>query len=89
MNAPEAQRILDAAAAQLSEHFGAVQIVASRLLPSGATQATMSGQGDWYARKALCQEFVERDQAVTVARAITNEQPPDDGEAWKQGTEPP
>lgn len=37
------------------------------------------------ARKALCQEFVERDQADTIARSI-NTQPPTEGEEWKEGT---
>lgn len=65
-----AQTMLDAAATRLSEHFSSVQIVTSRLMPDGTTEATFAGSGDWYARKALCMAFVESDQAYTIARAI-------------------
>lgn len=83
MTDEEAFAQVDAAVLKLSKHFGAVQIVASRLLPNGATAATMTGSGDWYARKALCQEFVERDQADTLARTIHRQEPPPEGEEWK------
>lgn len=62
--------MLDAAAARLSEFFGSVQIVASVVLSDGRTQGFRSGNGDFYARRALCQEFVELDQADTLSRKI-------------------
>lgn len=83
MTEDEAYKIIDAAAARLSEHFGSVQIVTSRLLPNGSTAATMSGYGDWFARRALCQTFVERDQADTLARTIVKTDRPPEGEEWK------
>lgn len=86
MSPEEAYRLVDSAAVKLSEHFGAVQIVTSRVLPDGTTATTFSGCGDWFARKALCQEFVERDQAHTLARSIAPPPPPDDGEEWKART---
>jgi hypothetical protein len=70
LTSQEAQSLLDRHATQLSEHFGAVQIVVSKILSNGSTQGRFAGSGDWYARKALCMEFVERDQANTVAFAL-------------------
>jgi hypothetical protein len=43
--------LLDSHAAGLSEHFDAVQILASYLEPDGTTAAVASGQGNWYARQ--------------------------------------
>lgn len=82
MTKAEAQAQVDACVLRLAEHFASVQIVTSRLVPSGGTEAIMSGSGDWYARKSLCQEFVERDQADTIARSI-HQTPPDPSEEWK------
>lgn len=87
MTHEEAQRLVDSCAAKLSEHFGSVQILTSRLLPNGKTAAEFSGSGDWYARKSLCQEFVERDQADTIARSINTQAPPPEGEEWKNTTD--
>jgi hypothetical protein len=70
MTRDEAHALLDSTAARLSEHFTSVQIVATQILPAGSTVWHASGNGDWYARKAACQEFVERDQANTVALTI-------------------
>lgn len=86
MSDEEAHRLVDSSAVKLAEHFGAVQIVVSRVLPNGQTKATFSGSGDWFARKGLCQEFVERDQADTLARSISPPPPPDEGETWKDAT---
>ncbi|MEO6569460.1 MAG: hypothetical protein ABIO94_11910 [Opitutaceae bacterium] len=70
MTHDEAHALLDSTAAKLSEYFSSVQIVATQILPAGSTQWHAAGNGDWYARKAACQEFVERDQAATVAQTI-------------------
>jgi hypothetical protein len=69
-------KIIDAAAARLSEFFGSVQIVASAVLPDGTTRGFRAGNGDFYARRALCQEFVELDQADTMARKINPPEEP-------------
>jgi hypothetical protein len=82
MNLAEAQALLDSTTAKLSEHFGSVQIVASIVEPNGGTRSYRSGSGDWYARRALCQEFVELDQADTMARKLN---PPDEDDKWKEG----
>ena len=80
MTADKLQALLDSHAAALSEHLGAVQIVASSVMPDGSTQGWRAGNGDWYARRALCQEFVELDQAELLSRRLN---PPDEGDAWK------
>lgn len=46
----ESQRILNAHALQLSEHFDSVQIIATAILPSGVTIRQHSGSGNAYAR---------------------------------------
>lgn len=78
----ELELLLEKVARQLSEHFDAVQIVASRT-DGGLTYGTSRGAGNWYARRAMCQEFVEKDQAQTFAREMPAP-PPDEGEAWKK-----
>ena len=65
--------LIRSAVSVLSEHFGAVQIVASELLPDGRTLGYRLGSGDFYARRALCQEFVEMDQASTMALKINED----------------
>jgi len=76
MTTDKRQEIIDAAAARLSEFFGSVQIVASVVGPDGRTTGFRSGNGDFYARRALCQEFVELDQADTLSRKMK----PDDAD---------
>ena len=70
MTPDETGEYLERIAATLSEQFTSVQIVATRLRPDGSTEWYGRGSGDWYARKAACEEFVERDQARTVACSI-------------------
>lgn len=83
MTDDEARAFLHRKAAEISEHFDAVQIVASRLEASGTTSCTQAGLGNWYARTGMCKEFIERDQAATAADAVRRAQPPDDGDEWK------
>lgn len=47
---------------QLSEHFDAVQIVASKLDQKGDTVTMVYGSGNWHARVGMCQSFVERNR---------------------------
>lgn len=70
MTSEQAQAILEKMTSQLAEHFSSIQIVGTALQPDGGTTWHAAGSGDWYARKAACQEFIERDQAQTVARTI-------------------
>lgn len=70
MSPAEQFKLVDSAVVKLAEHFDSVQILVTKVTPKGGTQFITSGSGDWFARKAACQEFVERDQADTVARTI-------------------
>lgn len=86
MSNEEIQAILRRAAADLGEHFDAVQIVASRIdEKTGSTTPHHAGTGNWFARRGLCQQFIEMDQADTAARAIGPAiNPPDEGEKWRE-----
>ena len=64
--------MIDAHAAQLSEHFGAIQIMATYPCEVG-TQAVFGGRGDFYARQGLAHAFIQTEQAVEIAHAIHNE----------------
>lgn len=80
------EAMLQAHVAALSEHFDAVQIVAS--FPTGPGNQLSGfatrGSGNWFARVKMCEEFAatyyRREMADTVAERMA---PPDDGEAWK------
>jgi hypothetical protein len=74
MTDEEGQKILDSAITQLSEHFDAIQIVACYMSPDGNTIGFKSGSGNWFARVGMCQEFVETDQAITIANAINSKE---------------
>lgn len=85
MTQEEANKMLDRTLSQLSEHFDCVQIVASTLEPDGSTRPYVRGTGNWFARRALCQYFIERDQADTQASILGPViNPPDEGDAWKE-----
>lgn len=71
--------IMEKAVTMLSEHFDSIQIVGSELLPNGSTKGTHRGSGNWYARRALCQEFIEMDQANTMAKQLGTEIRKDNG----------
>lgn len=87
MTNEDASRLLEQAAAALGEHFDAVQIVASRPMDGGGTACTKRGAGNFYARLAMCREFIENnsqgDAAEFLARKIN---PPDEGDDWKTPT---
>ena len=76
MKYEDAKQMIEAIASQLSEHFEAVQILASFPCDGGnstgtATQGVFSGRGNWYARQGMAHEFIERDKAREIAVAIT------------------
>ena len=78
MTYQKAKELLDKTTAILSEHFSSVQIVATELCEDGSTHWHCSGSGDWYARKAACEEFIERDQAQTLAQIQKNLNDPEE-----------
>lgn len=84
MTPEQALSHLERIAEDLGEHFDAIQIVASRIEPDGSTRSFLRGHGNWFARRALCNEFVERDQADTQAKILGPViNPPDSGDNWK------
>lgn len=70
MKPEEAQKMLDGVLAQLSEHFDAVQILATWPAPNGATAGLSRGVGNWYARQGIARQFIEQDAADTLTRVL-------------------
>lgn len=71
MNNEEAMKMIQATAAQLGEHFEAVQILVSRPQEGGGgTHCVKSGIGNWYARQGMAHEFIEEDKAQEHAAAL-------------------
>lgn len=84
MTPEQADALLAKIAINLGEHFDCVQIVASRVEANGDTRSFMRGTGNWFARRALYQHFIERDQADTTARTLGPViNPPDEGDKWR------
>lgn len=68
MTPEDVQRI----AFELGEHFDSVQILVSKC-EEGYTRCIKRGAGNWYARHAMCQEFINTAQAIELAEAIKPE----------------
>ena len=84
MNGEDAGKMLEELSAKLSEHFDAVQIMAT-WNEDGLTKCVNRGNGNWYARQGMAHEFIEQDSAQTQAREIAEQlDPPDDD--WKAPT---
>lgn len=76
--------MLEQFARQSSEHFEAVQILAT-FTENGSSHCLKIGAGNWYARLGMAREFLNSDQAQTFANEMpTSQEPPDEGELWKQ-----
>lgn len=76
MTIEEKNTWLEAKVREIGEHFDCVQILASEVTDSGATQAYYRGGGNWYARVGLAREMVDRDQFQTqefTRRGISDE----------------
>lgn len=58
-------RVIDQHLARLTEHFDAVQILATWVLPNGNTEGTIRGTGNYCARIGLAKEFLDKDTAIT------------------------
>lgn len=76
MTRTQAKWLLEDTAQRLGERFASVQIHASWMHEkedgqrNGQTSSAHGGCGDWYARKALCEEFIESDQQTSLAREV-------------------
>ncbi len=83
MTIQEAEKILEAAVVQISEHFDAVQILASWNEQSMSLIAKR-GAGNWYARQGMAHEFINSDIAQDTAYQIAERlNGPDEGDEWK------
>ena len=63
MTVEQINQEVEACLSRLRELCSSVQILASVMNPDGTTSGCFKGTGDWYARKGLAQEFLDRDQA--------------------------
>ena len=82
----ESQAAADRCLKTLMEHFEAVQILCTRVTPEG-TEHYFVGNGNWYARQGMADEFREQDIGQTHASQLAKQlpqDPPDEGEEWKQ-----
>lgn len=70
MTNDEVTKLLEKTAADLGEHFDAVQIMVSWPADTGGTACQMRGTGNWYARQGMAQEFIGRDRAAEQAHEI-------------------
>lgn len=87
MTNDEGKKALEKAALALYEQgFDSVQVLAT-WVEGGYTHYVNSGAGNFYARRAMCQQFVESDVAQDAANKIAEAlDKPDDGDAWKEAT---
>ena len=69
----DAQKIIEEHVAALAEHFGAVQIMVTRLAPNGNTECYRHGSGDWYSRQGMAHEFIAIDEARTQVHVANGE----------------
>lgn len=70
-------------AIQLSEHYDAIQILATRLDPEGNTHYYRSGSGNLAARVEVARSFVRRADAQDKLDSLPRRDDDDNGEAWK------
>lgn len=86
MTPEEAERLLEETAARISEHFDAVQILAT-WSEGGLSHCVKRGTGNWYARIGMARELLMCDQANTAAhelKEVLPKPPKDDDEDWKE-----
>ncbi len=69
MTTQESMNLLDKHAAQLAEHFDSVQILVT-VVEDGGTDYFAKGKGDWYARRGMCHQFIDMDQAEANSNAL-------------------
>lgn len=84
MSKDEAEKLIQETVARISEHFDAVEIMAT-WQEQGLSHCYKSGAGNWYARVGMAREFLMCDQAHTAAHELKQvlPDPPDDGEGWR------
>jgi hypothetical protein len=73
MTREEAWKHMDAAIDQLGEHFDAIQIHATWMPDGNSTLAVHRGSGNFYAREAMCREFIRNNDNIDQAKYIAEE----------------
>jgi len=87
MTHEEAENIAEKAAAELGEHFDAVQILIT-WNEEGRSICVKRGAGNWYARQGMAHEFINSDIAQDAAIQIAEKlNPPDKGDDWRASTQ--
>ena len=69
MTGEEADKMLEKIAANLGEHFEAVQLLVT-WTEDGGTYCAKRGIGNWYARKGMAQEMINHDVAQENAQQM-------------------
>lgn len=85
MRDEDLDKLLAEHAARLSEHFDTVLILTSSSR-EGNTQGFSCGGGDWFAQFGLATDWIDRQKARQRAeeiRQVLPQEPPDEGEGWK------
>lgn len=81
MDKAAARKILEEYVARLAEHFDVVHISVSWTDDSGKkTDGDHIGRGNWYARQAMAQEFIDRGMAWEIGDAVARATKDDDDE---------
>lgn len=85
MTDTEIESYVERLAAELGEHFEAVQIMVS-WTENGKTKCKLRGSGNWYARQGMAHQLIQDDIANDTASCLAEKlhPPPDDSESWKQ-----
>ena len=74
MNEKEAEAMADQHVNALMEHFEAVHILATYRDDGGEVTVGISrGGGNFYTRKGMVQEFIDRDRAENLAKRMRDE----------------
>lgn len=74
MSNKDAENLISQVAAQLGEHFDAVQIMVTRNVEA-VTSACYRGCGNWYARQGMAHEFIQQDKAQIEAIELAQVMP--------------
>lgn len=80
MSREDAYALMDETLEKLGEHFDAVQICATEHVGRDGTNVFFRGQGNFFARRAICETFSLRDKGSEQAQFIAQELNPPDSE---------
>jgi hypothetical protein len=69
MTDEEQEQLVQETATKLAEYFDCVQILCSRH-ENGETIGYAKGSGNWFARKQMCTDFVDRNKQSDAADFI-------------------